>query len=488
MSRLDLFIIYAGNGLANIQPILSIIRARFPILLIKKYDVIEHVISHSPQIANLCTVLTKSTAKAIIMQNFIDCVYGCDSVPLEHLRGKCKYLLGIEPEIVVVIVKNESPDEKIYGEGDFTHIQCSKIKECKEEVRNKFNPKDASGDRTEEHVIHGTDYESQTEYLLKYFDLSDVAYFNRRPNSKINAPFHVEPFEKYSVETLDIDKLRTNLVGKEDVQVLDTPHYGYLVGDVDTYNKYCNGLVGSLDWSDHCAENFDKLIKGFNYTLDNYILVTENKGEYWIQDGNHRLAILKNLGYKEIPVIVTNPSPSNRLDFNWWAEKMFAVAYVIIRKTEVWPTYFAGEDLDILTFDPDKVVDITLRFARLCKVSKVMVNHVGAHTHVDFYFNDSPELNYRFDILSSLEDYNAKGNFMWALIGSSIIKNIEDLVIKIPRLDDDLVLRFAEYWFHRSKVKHLEYVKEHVTEGFFSTLKQYIGIELTTEQLTELGH
>jgi hypothetical protein len=57
---------------------------------------------------------------------FVSQLYSCDVVPIEHLMVKTRYLLQTKPEIILVLVENQEPQERFYGEGAFRHIQCQR--------------------------------------------------------------------------------------------------------------------------------------------------------------------------------------------------------------------------------------------------------------------------------------------------------------------------------------------------------------------------
>ena len=109
-------------------------------------------------------------------ETFIRDVYNCDTVPWEHLISKSKYLHTAPQKCMVIIVKNFRPQEQMVGSGEFKHIQCQNITNLKIRIRSKYNPKFLDTNKqinplprgiSHEHVIHGTDYQSQTDYLLE---------------------------------------------------------------------------------------------------------------------------------------------------------------------------------------------------------------------------------------------------------------------------------------------------------------------------------
>ena len=130
---------------------------------------------HTEEIINLvdCEFKIIFEKEIIIndMDKFVMDVYACDTVPFEHLIAKSRYLLKAEKKAYFLLVENHNPRETIVGDGAFRHVQCLTIVDFKTKVRRKFNPE------PEHHVIHGSDYESQVKYLLKYLKFPSLDYF-----------------------------------------------------------------------------------------------------------------------------------------------------------------------------------------------------------------------------------------------------------------------------------------------------------------------
>lgn len=133
-ARLDNFLIWA-NGLDYLDSILTIIEKDYKIVFVKEIN-IDNV------------------------EQFVNFIYDCDTVPIEHLAGKTKYLLDLEPKAVYVLVENQNPIEQMVGEGDFRHIQSMTLNRTKQVLRGLFNP------TKDHHIIHGSDYQSQVKYIL----------------------------------------------------------------------------------------------------------------------------------------------------------------------------------------------------------------------------------------------------------------------------------------------------------------------------------
>lgn len=284
--RIDYFMIW-GHGLQYTNQILDIIR-------------------NHPSL-EIITIVRK---KIDDISQFVQDVYACDTVPFHHLIDKTRYLLTTTPEIIFVLIKNKNPQEKYFGEGAFRHIQCQLIKDIKEEIRNKYNPH-RDGKRTEDHVIHASDYESQVEHVLKVLGLPSLGYYTQEHSLEIDVPYHLERIDHYELKEINIDSLYVSILERGIVSIPDTPHYHYIAGNKAAYVQYHQKHFGIELTDDHCPEAFDKMINEFdhNYKTESgkqsLIIVKELADDrYQILDGVHRASIIKDKGIKEVKVAV----------------------------------------------------------------------------------------------------------------------------------------------------------------------------------------
>jgi hypothetical protein len=247
-------------------------------------------------------------------ESFIRDVYECDTVPWGHLKSKSKYLHTAPQKCMVIIVKNLIPREQMVGDGEFRHIQCQNITDLKTRIRSKYNPKFKNVNQqinplprgiSHEHVIHATDYQSQTDYLLKYFNLNNTSYYSRYDTIDYHIPWHLTVRSSDISETeVNISDLRCNVLGKGLIKVKDSPHFKYVKGDKSEYQYYVNKHIGKELQENHFCEAFDRLIDSYdpNYKADgkkSLIIVNNNT----IVDGLHRIAILMKLNIKQTRVI-----------------------------------------------------------------------------------------------------------------------------------------------------------------------------------------
>lgn len=234
------------------------------------------------------------------MTDFIDMVYSVDTFPKEHLREKNKHLYELKGDSVyLILVRNNKPEEKEVGEGEYKHLQCSYINDFKWKVRTKFNPY-VGNEMTHQHMFHATDYESQTrtiwDNLLDVPKIDDLlqrnTYFNYLPYylSNFVAGFKICNIKKKYL------KCNQALDDKNILVSLDESIFAkYVKGDKQPYIDYWNYFKGRKLQFDYTPSKFDEMINNFDYQN---LIVTTNDGV--IVDGNHRAAIYPD---KEITTI-----------------------------------------------------------------------------------------------------------------------------------------------------------------------------------------
>lgn len=286
--RYDFFIIW-GNGLEHAEAILDILRRE------------EH----------LEIIRVESRKVRGNMRRFVFDLYKCDPVPKPHLRFKLRYLFKVRPEVIIVFVKNLAPEETFLGSGAFRHTQCAYIKRIKDRIRDMYNPR-AGGVRTEEHVIHASDYEEQVDYFLKMLGRPEGIYYLYEDNKKLpfKKPYHIPHPQTYTFRTLSLDRLWAAVLvdtGSKHVRtelrkVHDTPHFQGLRTDGQVYTEYINRYRCTYLTDDYSLERFLTMNELSDYRVKSLppILITPVAGGFEIRDGVHRAAVTLNHGIETI--------------------------------------------------------------------------------------------------------------------------------------------------------------------------------------------
>jgi len=276
--RLDFFVVFA-HGVDKIDGILEIL---------SKYEDLELI------------YFKRYTPKDNI--DFIRELYSTDAVPWQHIKAKTDYLHRIGfADTYIGLLKNNRPEEKIVGEGEYRHIQCMLINRFKWEVREKYNPI-IDGERSEHHVIHTSDFESQTYEFWNTLPFQSIDSIIGSSCPTIEAPFYLERFVDYTIERTSIEDLLVSEISDDElrqVPIKESIYYKYVMGDKKPYIDYWDKHKGVNLVLNGSPVMFDKLIDRFDKKKIGNIFV---KGGI-VQDGNHRLAIMLNKGIKKWMII-----------------------------------------------------------------------------------------------------------------------------------------------------------------------------------------
>jgi len=258
------------------------------------------------------------------LDNFINHIYKLDKASYSHIQEKSKYLKNLGNEIYIIFVRDIDTEYKYKNEHKYSY----NITYLKWYIRLLFNPKtkDENINITEEliingiksaknwpsflthhHIIHSTDIEEETQLVKDYFNLNKMFFaINGNNYSGI----------KKTIKEINISDIVCNIVGddcktiKKWINVVDTPHYKYLLGNYKTeYNKYILDNLGKIITCDNMSGSYDKLIENFNYgkVIENepsYIICTyiDAIKKYQIIDGLHRISILINKGFENVKI------------------------------------------------------------------------------------------------------------------------------------------------------------------------------------------
>jgi hypothetical protein len=294
-------------------------QVRFDYILIWGHGLrLQHEIIAEIRNADQLEIVDILKHKPTSIEDLVNEVYSHDYAPIEHLKGKLEYLLkgNIPPEVIFVFIKNSDAQEAYLGEDKFRHVESLRIKVLKEKIRDKFNPRQ-NGKRSEHHVIHASDNQIQTDYILKYLGYAKgIEQFQHRSNLILNSPYHLSSIKEFTIKRVSIADLRCKIVKSESplrfkiLPIEKTPHYKNLTGEAAFYKWYIYKFFGRLLRDNHYVEKFDNLNSSMKY-LDkahprSYIICkfeTEDE-KYYILDGVHRAAILKFKGEESAVVAV----------------------------------------------------------------------------------------------------------------------------------------------------------------------------------------
>lgn len=284
--RLDFGIIWE-HGMPHIDGILGILR---------QYKDLELVWfkEHTPEDFNV----------------FIDQIYGLDTVPLEHLKAKNEYLKSVGTKTYLMLIKNNKPEPVIVGEGEYKHEQCMLINRFKWQVREMYNPK-INGQRSENHMIHCSDYPEQTNRFLELFNMEGIDHWMGSKTPELSfIPYHISRAFSFKITENKVEDLLVNLCHGEtsvmSIPIIDSWHYMYVKGIKEPYIDYWNKWKGVRLTEDHTPERFDKMIEWLNEeeykNMGSFIITSD----FVILDGVHRASILAAKGATKIITMEIN--------------------------------------------------------------------------------------------------------------------------------------------------------------------------------------
>jgi hypothetical protein len=280
------YILIWGHGIKYQDQIIDLIRAN-------KNFTITNIQHHRPK----------------TVRRLVRAVYSFDYAPLSHLRAKTRYLMKTPKDVIFIFLKNLKPEEDYFGNGVFRHFESETLKILKEELRDKFNER-KDGKRTEDHVIHASDNELQTHFILHYLGLEGLRYFKRK-NAIIDVPYHVDKCDEFIIKQVSIESLRCNtyIENQEEITIKESPHYRALAGETSPYQDYLDRLIIKGLNNDYSLERYMKLAKNFEYLKSPYnmqYIATHrlNDGRLLIEDGLHRAAIMCYQGISNLPVAI----------------------------------------------------------------------------------------------------------------------------------------------------------------------------------------
>jgi hypothetical protein len=227
------------------------------------------------------------------------------------LKSKIAYLKKTGNVIFFIFVVNNSPQIDYFGTIPFRHVESKRIKDIKNTIRAKYNPK-YNGVLSDEHVIHCSDDECQSMQLLKLAGFKESLYY-RMLHDELPFPWFIGPPTEYRFIHVDVDHLVCGQIDSpyttKFVPVKESVQYAYLQGDRDKYSNYISNSIGKELQVYYSEKKFNNLISAFSYSSyikSNLIIVKKINEVYLILDGLHRASLLVFGGRGKFPVVVIN--------------------------------------------------------------------------------------------------------------------------------------------------------------------------------------
>ena len=245
------------------------------------------------------------------IDSLIDNIYKYDPETKHHIESKTKYLKQYDGDIFIILCLNSNYQEVSDGKTR----NCKHINKLKWDIRALFNPKHPNkiaSDKlprgvTHNHVIHANDTENEVFHIFKYLKLQNPFHYVRNSclTERIDGDFHLDSFSNYTIQNINIDDIKCNTCDRGVTNIEETPHYKFVNGEEDEYISYFNKYIGKSLTQNQTPNRFRGLMRNFDcnsYNQNNYYLIIVSS-KYVVQDGLHRLSILKKNNIKSIKVV-----------------------------------------------------------------------------------------------------------------------------------------------------------------------------------------
>ena len=336
------------------------------------------------------------------------------------------------------------------------------------------------------------------------------------------------------IQEIEIDKIYFRLFdenGKDHpTKIENSPVYKAICGDTEPYRKYHELMVrlGRAKAGYMSPKDFLEFEKTFNYLEppyeNEYVKVKQTGHLYGGWDGAHRISCEKKRGEKTIKAFIMNGAfkhrgYSNLIDLSTIMNTIDYDDYVIIKDNNSFPNYVDDDDLDFLCKDRkvlrDKIVDRLSEYDslgyRIIEKNKEVRHHIDLIPQGNNQKNEpygyNNIINFRFDLLDTspylqkfhhqtnkieisdnffndIIDRKVKKTFSWPVM----FENQGTFEANFPCETDDLVLRFIEWVWQPHKTRHIEYVKNNLTNtaDFIYIINNNTNIEIDKNYIQEL--
>jgi hypothetical protein len=244
-------------------------------------------------------------------ETFIQDIYALDLMDKTHLIGKSQYLMDKEKRAYFLLVENKYPDIDYFGKNGYKHIECKKVKDLKSLIRNLYNPwledrkkiiEPLNPGVSHNHVIHASDNQFQTEYVLKHFNLPELEYFKQFSNKLDIKYFLLDMPCKYVI--LRMSENFPNYYKNSDVDILcDNLHeaINHIINKGIIYNDIENMRTYRIKQNNHYQLDF---VKNGKLDIKFDLIDTFNFSKFSVNDSFKHDVLLNST--KKYNVLVTS--------------------------------------------------------------------------------------------------------------------------------------------------------------------------------------
>jgi hypothetical protein len=165
--------------------------------------------------------------------------------------------------------------------------------------------------------------------------------------------------------------------------------------------------------------------------------------------------------------------------------------YVLIKRSEEFPDYTTGSDIDLLVMDCTEAIRAIHSYynSNFGEFGELRVTENKDYLHADLLFNDA--LDIRIDLIDNFNYYtkfSVRQSFLIKIFRDRLKQTFNDGVCFVPSPEDDLTIRYFEYleYFENrpDKVKHLDYIcsidNDQLKQLFFENTHRFISFKRKT--------
>lgn len=169
----------------------------------------------------------------------------------------------------------------------------------------------------------------------------------------------------------------------------------------------------------------------------------------------------------------------NKLNFKDFFETCIEEAYAVIKLSPDFPAYDQGGDIDIFCRNLEKLSGKVIAFLQNYVDESFTITISKKPSKIQIDLMDGKKIHFRFDLIGSQPDFKnikIKPSFFDIVIDNAFIKEVGGVAIKVPKVEDECILRYIEYneYFEQrpDKIKHTDYINR-ILENALMTEKQF---------------
>ena len=143
-----------------------------------------------------------------------------------------------------------------------------------------------------------------------------------------------------------------------------------------------------------------------------------------------------------------------------------------MRIDDDFPSYKYSDDIDILTNDLEGIKQHIMKVGEKYNDFKIRIKNGSGgktHYHIDFLYKNEAIDDFRFDVISDLNKFyktlNIPNNYIEQVLENKEIKTVNGINVYIPKLSNELELRYMEYKSKidkkPKKIKHLRFIEKY---------------------------